>query len=214
MKVRLLLGALAAALVVLAVAQLVLPALAERKLRDDLAAQGRVLDADVSAFPAVKLLAGRADRVKVRMAEARFAGGELADLLDRARAAGELDARIDVMRVGPLLVRDLRLDKQGDRLHSEAAVSDADLRAALPADLGLRPVAGGGDGLTLEASAFGFAVRARLSVRDGALVIAPEGLLGGFATVTLFQDPRVRVTEVGARAHAGGFTMTADAQLD
>ena len=63
--------------------------------------------------------------------------------------------------------------------------------------------------LVLEASAGVFTVRARLSARDGALVIAPDGLLGGLGSLTIFRDSRVRVTDVGSKVGADGFTVTA-----
>ncbi|CAN5471320.1 hypothetical protein BH20ACT18_BH20ACT18_13060 [soil metagenome] len=54
-------------------------------------------------------------------------------------------------------------------------------------------------------------LKARLAVRDGGIVIAPEGvpLLGGLLTLTVFRDPRVRVDSVGTRAAPGGFVVTA-----
>ena len=66
----------------------------------------------------------------------------------------------------------------------------------------------------LELSAGVFAARARLSARDGALVIAPEGLLGGLGSITVFKDSRVHVTEVGSKLGDDGFTLTASGRLD
>lgn len=211
----------AAGLAVLALAlvatQLVLPGVAAERLRDELAPTGRVTHARVEALPALKLLFGRADRVEVRLADARAATGEVAGLLDSTRRTGELDARVDTLHLGPLTLRDLRLRKAGTSLDAEAAVTEADLAAALPVEVGLRPVAAGGGTLVLEATAPALgstvAVRARLSARDGALVIAPDGLLGGFASLRLFEDPRVRVTGVGARTRPGGFTLTVRGRL-
>lgn len=212
MRVRVAAGV--AFLVLLFVAsELAMPRLAERRLRGELETNGDVRSVDVEAFPAVKLLFDRADRVAVRMASSRMGGDRIADLLADTRSADELDARIDVVRVGPLVLREVKLAKDGDRLHSEAALTQADLRSALPAELGLRPVETGGDGLVVEVSAAGLAVRARLSARDGALVIAPDGLLSAVATLTLFRDPRVAVTAVGARPTPDGFTVTADGRL-
>jgi hypothetical protein len=57
-------------------------------------------------------------------------------------------------------------------------------------------------------------VRARLSARDGALVIAPEGLLGGLGSLTVFRDSRVHVSAVGSKLGADGFTITASGRLD
>ena len=143
------------------------------------------------------------------MAEARAGTGPLAKLLRRTRGARELDARVDLVRVGPLQLHAVVLHKDDDHLRGEATVSDADLAAALPRQLGLRPVDDPAGELVLEASAGVFTARARLSARDGALVIAPEGLLGGLGSLTLFRDSRVQVTEVGSKPGDGGFTLTA-----
>lgn len=198
-------------------AQVLLPGVAEDRLRDDLARSGQVLRVDVDALPAATLLWGRADRVEVEMGEVRTGQGDLADLLARTAEAEELDARAAVLRVGPFVARDARLRKRGRRLHGEAAVTESELTAALPVEVGLKPVESAGGELVLEATApvFGqqIAVRARLSVREGALVIAPDGLLGGFASLTVFSDPRVRVRGVGARPLEGGFLLTADATV-
>jgi len=206
-----LLGLLVAALVG---GQFVLPRIAERRISDSLAATGEVRRVSVEAVPAVKLLFKRADRVEIDMAEARAGTGPLAKLLRRTRGARELDARVDLVRVGPLQLHAVVLHKDDDRLRGEATVSDADLAAALPRQLALRPVDDPAGELVLEASAGVFTARARLSARDGALVIAPEGLLGGLGSLTLFRDSRVHVTAVGSKPGDGGFTLTAAGRLE
>jgi len=197
--------------------QLLLPRIAARRLAEELRSSGDVDLVRVRAMPALKLLFDRADSVEIRMSEARAGTGRLADLLDEARGAQRLDAHAARARLGPLLARDLRVFKQGDDVRAQAAVSDADLAAALPPGTGLRPIEAGGGELVLEASAgmlgFRAAVRARLSARDGALVIAPDGLLGAIGSLTLFADPRVQVTGVDARRASGGFVLAAHARL-
>ena len=193
--------------------QFVLPRVAERRIGDSLAATGEVRKVSVEAFPAVKLLFKRADRVEIDMAEARAGTGRLAQLLRRTSGAREVDARIDLVRVGPLRLRRVALRKDHDRLSGEATLSDADLAAALPRQLALRPVDDPAGELVLEASAGLFRARARLSARDGALVIAPEGLLGGLGSLTVFRDSRVQVTEVGSKPGGDGFTLTAAGRL-
>jgi hypothetical protein len=215
LRVALVLGLLVVA--GLLAAQLVLPRIAARRLAEDLRPTGDVDRVRVRAMPALKLLFDRADSVEIRMGEARAGTGRIADLLDEARGADRLDARAARVRVGPLTARDLRVSKHGDDVRAEAAVSDADLAAALPRGTGLRPVEAGNGELVLEASAgvlgFRAAVRARLSARDGALVIAPDGLLGAIGSLTLFADPRVQVTGVDARRAAGGFVLAASGRL-
>jgi hypothetical protein len=206
-----LLGLLVAALVGV---QLALPRVAERRISDSLAATGEVRRVSVRAVPAVKLLFKRADRVEIDMAEARAGTGRLAQLLRQTRGAREVDARVDLVRVGPLQLRGVALRKDHDRLSGEASVSNADLAAALPRQLALRPVDDPTGELVLEASAGVFTARARLSARDGALVIAPQGLLGGLGALTLFRNSRVQVTDVGSKVGDGGFTVTAAGRLD
>ncbi len=205
-----LLGLLVAALVG---AQFVLPRVAERRISHSLAATGEVRRVSVKAVPAVKLLFKRADRVEIDMAEARAGTGQLAQLLRQTRGAREVDAHVDLVRVGPLQLRAVALRKDHNRLSGQASVSNADLAAALPRQLALRPVDDPAGELVLEASAGLFTARARLSARDGALVIAPEGLLGGLGSLTIFRDSRVQVTDVGSKVGNGGFTVTAAGRI-
>jgi LmeA-like phospholipid-binding len=205
-----LLGLLAAALVG---SQLVLPRLAERRISDDLSVNGDVRRVSVEAMPAVKLLFKRADRVEVDMAEATAGTGKLAKLLRRTSGAREVDARVDLVHIGPLQLRGVALRKRHDQLSGEATLSDADFVAALPRRLALRPVEDPAGELVLEAAAGPLTVRARLTARDGALVIAPEGLLGGIGSLTVFRDSRVQITEIGSRLGEDGFTLRAAGSL-
>lgn len=205
---------LAAIVGLLVVAQLALPPIAERYVRKEVRSNGGVVDTvDVAAFPAVKLLWRHADRITLKLRSARLGVGDLADELDRTRGVGKLDASIATMALGPLRLRDIALHKRGDRLDGEASVTSQDLAAALPVDVGLEPVEADADGLVLEGSLGPVTARARLSASDGALRIAPEGLLGGLASLTVFQDPRVAVDSVGARERPDGFTLTATGRL-
>jgi hypothetical protein len=199
--------------VALVVSQLVLPRLAENKVRDELEGSARVESVQVHAFPALKLLFGHADRVDVRVGTAKAGSNRLAELLASTHRTDELRATVRSLDLGPVVLRDLRLRKDGPKLDGEAGVTERDLAAALPPSVGLRPVEASDGQLVLEADAGPLAVRARLSARDGALVIAPDGLLGGFAALTLFNDKRVNVTGVGARPRADGFTLTATGVL-
>jgi hypothetical protein len=205
---------LALAVAVLLVAsQFALPRLASSRLRSELAPTGTVTAVEVHAFPALKLLFERADSVDVRMSDARIGAGDLADRLAATERTDSLDARVEIASLGPLKLRDVRLSKDGDALRGEASLTEADLAAALPVDLGLRPVSSVDGALVMEAEVGPVTVRARLSASDGALLIAPDGLLGGFASVSVFDDPRVRVLGVAAQSRADGFTVSARAEL-
>ena len=194
--------------------QLALPRVAERRISEDLAQSGKVTRVEVDALPAIKLLFKRADRVEVEMSEVRAGtAGRLVELLRRTKATRELDARADLVTLGPLRLHAAMLTKDHDALTGEATVSEAELAAALPRQLQVRPVVDPAGELVLEGAVGPITARARLSARDGALVIAPEGLLGGLGALTLFKDSRVQVTEVGSRTSPDGFTLTAAGRL-
>lgn len=187
----------------LVASQVVLPVVAENRLRSELRSSGRVSSVHVSAFPALKLLTKRADSVRVRLRSASIGMGDLGDRLASTERTKDLDARVDTLSVGPLRAHDVTLRKRGDALTGSATVRAADF----PTTLGLRPVSSSGGSLVLEADVGPVAARARLSADGGALVVAPDGLLGGFARLTLFEDRRVSVRSVSARGDARAFTV-------
>ncbi|MDQ3607942.1 MAG: hypothetical protein M3459_03445 [Actinomycetota bacterium] len=202
----------------LVASQLALPPLAEDRTADDLEVLGSRPAVEVDALPAVRLLWGRADRVELRFPRASILPLGLGDQLARTEATDELDARIDELAIGPVALRDATLRKDGEALRAGAVAQEGDLVSALPGFLELRPVPGaGGDGLVFEgaASAFGrrVALRARLRGVDGRLVLSPDGLFGGFAAVTVFDDPRVRVEDLTAMPVQGGIEIAVEGRL-
>jgi hypothetical protein len=210
--------AVAATVVVLAVAQqVVLPPLAERRLRSELAASGEVERLDVRALPALELLWRRADSVSVTMREYRMRRTRLADMLADSRGVRRLDARAATLRADRLVMHAARMRKSGDALEGEASVTATALRAAMPPNLAVRPIAYGADGLVFEGTAalLGAVVSARVALvaRDGRLLLVPAVPFGGLLTVTLFADPRIAVEAVGARPAPGGFALTVRARL-
>ncbi len=216
-RARIAVAAVAAVAVLLLVSQLVLPGVAERRLRDRLQRNGTVERVDVRAFPALQLLWGRADRVVVRMREGRAGAGRFADLLADTRDAERVDAVVRGARILTLRVRELRLRKRGRTLEGSATVTDADLRAALPPGFDARPIASRAGVLVFEGSAALLGRRLRgqvvVAARDGNVVLAPNVVFGGFLTLTVFRDPRIEALAVGARPRRDGFVLTARARL-
>jgi hypothetical protein len=207
------LGAAVFVAALLFASQVFLPRLAESRVRSELRSTGHVTSVEVHAFPALKLLFQRADSVTVHLSSAALGTGDLADRLASTRRTHDLDVTVGTVALGPLKLRDVRLVKRDDELTGSASLTEADLASALPVDLGLHPVSSDDGALVMEADVGPVAVRARLSASDGALLIAPEGLLGGFASITVFDDSRVHVESVGARAGADSFTVVAHARL-
>jgi hypothetical protein len=207
-------------LVALALAgQLLLPRFAERRVARDIGRSADVQRTTVRSVPALKLLWNRADRVEVVMTETRAGPARLAELLHDARGVNELDTRAARARLGTVMLRDLRIEKRGDDVRARATLADADLAAALPPGLTARAGAAPNGELMLEAGPSVGGLRlpvqaqARLVARDGAVVIAPDGLLTGLASLTVFSDPNLQVTGLEARRRTGGYDITARGRL-
>jgi hypothetical protein len=204
-------------LLVLAVAQLVLPGIAADRLRGQLSASGTVLSVRVEAFPAIELLWHHADRVVVRMQRYRSSPASLAALLSGAGGVASIDASVGQLDSGLLTLRDATLRKRGDSLTGSARVTDADLRAAVPFLDGVRPVASGGGSLILRGTAtllgLSATVDATVAARNGSLVVQPNVPFGALATVTVFSNPAVEVQSVAASSAAGGFSVSAQGRL-
>jgi hypothetical protein len=204
-------------LLVLVVAQLLLPGIAAQELRDELAQSGTVLEVKVSSFPAIKLLWHKADSVVVRMGRYRSGASHLGDTLGRAADSGSLDASAQALIVGPLIFRNATLRKRGSELTASATVTEANLRSAVFFLDNVEPIASKNGRLVLRgnASFLGLhaTVDATVSARDGALVVAPNIPLGGIAAITLFDNPHVQVTSVTATDVPGGFRVSANATV-
>jgi len=207
--------------IVLVAAQLFLPGVAERRLRSDLEANGSQVRVAVEAFPAVKLLFKRADRVEVELSDYRSTGtGEatsLADMLARTKATDELDVHVRVLEDRRLRMQDVRLRKEGDALIAEVALRTADVDAALPARL--RVTGSDADGITVAGatSVFGRDLRAQAQILaddEGRIVLRPSGFpLLSLVTVPVFSDHAIAVEAISARPIDEGFAVTARGRL-
>jgi hypothetical protein len=216
------LSVLGVVVVVLVLAQLMLPGIAADRIRSDLAQQGSGIRADVSAFPAIKLLWRQADRVSVSVDELRMEGGSeesLADRLVSTKATKRLDVSVGVLDAQLLRLRDVRLRKDGDGLIGSVRLTREDVDEALPPDLGVagRATSDGQLAVSGATEAFGrrVAARARILVDErGRIVIRPEGIpLGALVSVPVFSDERVAVDALDARSVGDGFEVTARGRL-
>ncbi len=215
-RIALLAGA-AIVLALLVIAQLVLPGIAEQRLRDRLARSGEVLSVRVKAFPAIELLWHHADTVEVRMASFRSDAGHLSGLLSDAGNVGSLDASASEVDAGLLRLREATLRKRGDRLTGTALVTESDLRAAVPFLDAVQPVASSGGRLVLRGTAtvlgLTASVDATVSAREGRLLVEPDVPLGGLASLTIFDNRHVQVQSVSATPSADGFVAVAQATV-
>ena len=200
-------------MVVLVGGQLVVPPIATTVLRHRLAKDGRVISVRISAFPWFQLLWQHADKVSVRMANYDAAPQGIQQRLQEAGGVGTIDAHVGVVRTGLLTLHDVSFTKHGDEMVGAAQLENSDLRAALPFLRSLTPVHDAGGQLVLRGTASVLGVSATVDVvvtaSDGKLVVAPAGLLGAFATLTLFDDPQIVVQSVNATAVPGGVRFVA-----
>jgi hypothetical protein len=151
------------------------------------------------------------------MSSYQAGASEIGSKLGAAADVGSLELSAQELQSGVLTLRDARLRKQGNELIGSATVMQADLRAAVPFLDNVRPVASSGGQLILRGTAsllgLGASVDAVVAARDGALVVAPDVPFGGIATITLLDDPHVRVQSVSAVAVPGGFRLVARARV-
>jgi hypothetical protein len=208
------------------VAQFVLPGLAAKRLRADLAEQGSDVHVEVSAFPAIKLLLEHADKVTISIgaystddSSSASAGDDLPGLLARTKATKNLDVDVRILNDRLLRMQDVRLHKDGDALVANVTLLKSDIDAALPAHL--RLTGSDADGLTVSGSTSVFGesldADARIAVDDdGSLVLSPDdsGIgIGDLVSVPIFEDDRVAVDAISARSTSDGYALTVRGHL-
>lgn len=206
-----LLGVAGVLLALLVASQFLLPHLAERRLADELEQYGPRPDVDVRAFPAVKLLFGRVDRIEIAQDAARIDTPQLIDELSESGDVDEFEARVGTLQIGMLRLSDVRVAKDGDDVVSAATVTLGELQGALRDLTNLRVLpAGEGGGIVLagEVTVFGRTIGGRARVRPdgGRLVVGVEGLPLG--AITLVDDPRLRIVDVDSREVPGGYRLS------
>lgn len=216
-RVALILGA--AVLVLLVAAQLVLPGIAERRVREALEGVAAVSDVEVDSFPAVKLLFGEIDLLAARLEQSDSTQSDIAALVARTERIDKLRAEAGRARVSGLYLSDARLVKDGDRIGADATVTLAQLQAVAPTGTQVDRVSStDGASLRVDGSFTVLGARipgpARVSPAGGAIVLAPEGgLLSSLAQVTVFRDDRLQVTGLRAREEGDRIRLGADALL-
>jgi LmeA-like phospholipid-binding len=209
----------AAIALALALAQVFLPRIAASRISSRVGKYGKVDSVSVSAWPAVELLWGSADSVKVRASSLTLSPAQTAKLVWEARGASRLEVTASSVREGKLRLSDVSLRKQGKALTGHAHVTDADATSALPRGLSVRFVSSAGGKVTVRANGALFGVRASVDAVAGAsggkLLVRPLGPLLSGLKLTLFAERHVYVEGVGAAADARqlGYLLTIRASV-
>ena len=186
----------------LALAQLLLPRIAASVISSRVARYGTVESVKVKAWPAIELLWGSVDSVRVTARSLRLSPEQAAALLWEARRTASMDVTAASVQVGPLRLSDARLRKRGGALSGEGLASATDVRAALPPGFDVQLVGSAGGKVKVRASGGLFGVGASVGAvgeaSDGKLIAHPLGLLLSGFRQTLFSDAHVYVEGVGA----------------
>lgn len=213
-------GLAGATVLALALAQLLLPRLAASMVSSRVGRYGTVQSVSVSAWPAEELLWGHVDSIHVKANSLALSPAQAASLLWEARGAASMDLSAASVRLGSLRLSDASLRKRGSALSAQALVSEADVKAALPAGFGVRLLRSEGGEVEVQATGalfgLGASVNAVAGASDGRLVAHPLGLLLEGLQLTLFSNPHVYVESVGASvagAQPPSYRLTMSASL-
>lgn len=180
---------LAGVVVTLALCQIVLPKLAERKVENRVEAAGGTAQVSVSAFPAPRLLLGDGDSLEVRGRGLTVDVSGRQSVLERLDGFDSVDVRLTNMDAGPLAVSSFSLERaEGEdryRLRLDAETSPRDVAGFLGSQAGglvggvLGDLAAGGlpSG---GAERLPLRVRAGVESRDGEVdVTSADGSVAG-----------------------------------
>jgi LmeA-like phospholipid-binding len=219
------LGVLALLVILLVGSQLLLPGVAEQRVRERVGRYGSVRSVHVSALPAIEMLWGKVDSMDVNTGRLRIALDQMTNMVWSARHVDELNLSstgVDLtggsLTSSGLLLRNVSFHKHGASLSGAGTLSESDLRAALPEGFAVQPVASGNGEIQVKASVPIFGVESSIegivSAQAGKLVVQPTDIpFANLATLTLFSDPRISVQGVSATQRSGGYDLQIDARL-
>ena len=213
-------GLAGAIVLALALAQVFLPRIAASRMSSRLRRYGTVQSVSVKAWPAVELLWGRADSVRVRARSLTVSPAQTAKLLWEARGLDSIQLTASSVREGPLKLSEVSLNKHGQALVGAARMIDADVKRALPGGLDVRLLSSERGEVRVRTSGGLFGVDASVDAvaraSNGKLVAHPLGLLLSGLQLTLFSEPHVYVEGVGASVEDRlplGYRLTMSASL-
>jgi hypothetical protein len=200
-----------AIVLVLVLAQVFLPAIAASRVRSRVGKYGTVKSVTVKAWPAIKLLWGHADSVRVTAGSLQMSPAQTAKLLVQARGVKNMILTAESVKEGPLRLQDASFQKHGDALVAQASTTRADVGEALTTlGKGIEvQLLSSHDG-QVEVSASGglFGVRASIDAvaraQEGKLVVRPLGFLLEGLQLTLLDNPHVYVEGISAAAQGPG----------
>jgi len=189
-------------LLLLVIAQVLLPRLAVSRITSRVGRYGKVLSVSVSAWPAIELLWGHVGSVHVKARSLALSPAQVASLLWEAKGTQSMDVSAERVQLGKVTVTDASLRKRGSVLSAQALISEAAIKAALPGGFGVRLLRSEGGEVEVQATGalfgVGASVNAIAGASDGKLIAHPLGFLIEGLQLMLFSEPHVYVEGVGA----------------
>lgn len=194
----------------LALAQLILPAIAVKLVRDRASRYGTVKRVSISAFPAIELLWGKAESATLVAGHLTISAAQLAEItahvweargVEKATVSAE-QATVSVNGLAHgLSASDVHADKRGSQISGTATITQQALDNAAPNGFRVQPLASGNGQVEVRASGalFGSNVSIGALIRplEGRLVVEPQGLpFGRLASITLLSVPHLNVESV------------------
>ncbi len=197
----------AVAAILVALVQLIGPAVAAKVVEGKVSKYGTVRSVTVKAWPAMKLLWREADEVDVDAGTLALSPGQAVSLLGEGKGTGTVHARARVVVLGGLRLTNVGFDKDGSELKAEGTVSEPSIAKVLPSGVTVTLVGSEGGEVRVEVSGglfgVGASVEAVAKAEDGKLVARPVGLLGSLK-LDIFESENVEVEGVEAEALVGG----------
>jgi hypothetical protein len=217
---RIAVGVAGGVVLLLALAQLLLPRLAASRISSRVGRYGKVQSVSVSAWPAVELLWGDVGSVRVRAQSLALDPAQAASLLWEARGTASMDVSAESVQLGSLRLSDASLRKRGNAMSAQALASEADVQAALPQGFGVKLLRSENGEVEVQATGalfgVGASVNAVAGASNGELVAHPLGFLVQALQLKLFSDPHVYVEGVGASVQSEqplSYRLTISAKL-
>jgi hypothetical protein len=186
--------------------QLLLPPFLEERVADRLTQEGGRAEVSMSAFPAVRLLAGDGERFEVRGSGLRFVPGRGEQVLEHLDGFDEVSLRLSELRAGPVRTQRFALERPREdadyRVGLEGRVTPSEAIRLLGAqaggplgglagDLAARALPGGGSielPLTVDAQLTSRGGRAEVVEADASVAGLPAGPLAELVVDAVVAD--------------------------
>lgn len=202
-------------MLVLGLTQAVLPRLAAQRVRDQVKPYGQLESVSVKAFPAIELLWGKAESASATAKRLSLSEADAVRLVSEARGVDETTLKVGALNLsvpglpGGIVLREVVLRKQGERLTMRSTIAQSDLDAASPNGVRIRLIASSPGTIEVIASGSLFGVRATVEAvaipSEGKLIAHPLNIpFGAFVRFALFADPRLYLESVSLTRESEG----------